>query len=133
MSNQSKTFSLLITSAPWSSQSHITALNFAQSLLAKQHKLYRVFFYSDATHVGIETGVTPQDETDLPQAWKALAAEHNIDLVICISAGIKRGILDTTEADRYEKSSATLKKGYELSGLGQLVDAIIQSDRVISF
>lgn len=133
MSNQSNTFSLLITSAPWSSQSHITALNFAKSLLQKQHKLYRVFFYADATHVGTNTGIAPQDEIDLPQAWQVLADQYNLDLVVCISAGIKRGILDSTEMERYEASSATLTPGFELSGLGQLVDAILQSDRVISF
>jgi tRNA 2-thiouridine synthesizing protein D len=133
MSKHGKTFSLLVTSPPWSSQAHITALNFAKSLIQKNHHLYRVFFYSDATTVGINSSVPPQDEFNLPQAWLDLSKQHNIDLVICISAGIKRGILNTAEQDRYSAASAPMTEGYELSGLGQLVDAIIQSDRVITF
>jgi len=133
MSDRCKTFSLLITSPPWSSQAHITALNFAKSIIKKNHTLYRVFFYSDATHAGTNSAVAPQDEQDLPMEWKELADKHNVDLVVCISAGIKRGILDTNEQSRYETPANTLNEGYELSGLGQLVDSIIHSDRVISF
>lgn len=133
MSDSCKTFSLLITSPPWSSQAHITALNFAKSIINKKHTLYRIFFYSDATHVGTNSAVAPQDEKDLPSEWKELAKEHNIDLVVCISAGIKRGVLDANEQSRYETPANTLREGYELSGLGQLVDAIIKSDRVVSF
>ncbi|GLQ31695.1 sulfurtransferase complex subunit TusD [Litoribrevibacter albus] len=133
MSDQSKTFSLFITSSPWSSQAHITALNFAKSIIKQNHKLYRVFFYGDATHVGTGAGVAPQDELDLPKEWQVLAEQNAVDLVICISAGIKRGILDSTEQTRYSAIASTINPGFELSGLGQMVDAIIQSDRVISF
>jgi tRNA 2-thiouridine synthesizing protein D len=133
MSDQGKSFSLLITSPPWSSQGHISALNFAKSLIKLNHSIYRVFFYGDATFAGNALTISPQDEMDIPSAWSELAEEHNIDLVICISAGIKRGILDETEQSRYEKPANSLIKPFELSGLGQLVDAIIHSDRVISF
>lgn len=133
MSTNPKKFSLLVTSAAWSSQGHITALNFAKSLLSQGHSLYRVFFYADATHVGTASAVAPQDERDIPKEWQALASEHSTDLIICITAGLKRGIINESESHRYDISTDTLDNHFELSGLGQLVDAIIQSDRVVTF
>ncbi|GAB2596793.1 hypothetical protein GCM10026986_25270 [Nitrincola alkalisediminis] len=67
------------------------------------------------------------------RAWQALAEEHSIDLVICIAAAIRRGVLDSTEAKRYEQNQTNLAEKFNLSGLGQLVEACILSDRVITF
>ncbi|GAA3934554.1 sulfurtransferase complex subunit TusD [Litoribacillus peritrichatus] len=131
--NQQKTFSLFISPSAWSSQAHSSALNFAQSALKANHSIYRVFFYSDATLCANNSTVAPQDELNIPLEWVRLAKEHKIDLVTCISAAIKRGILDETEQNRYAAETHNLSEEFSLSGLGQLVDAIIHSDRVISF
>ncbi len=128
-----KTFSLLVTSSAWASQGHITALNFAKSVLKANHKIHRVFFYSDATQVANNSSVAPQDELNLSSEWTELATTNDIDLVTCISAAIKRGIIDSQEQTRYQTPANNLADGFNLSGLGQLVDAIIQSDRVVSF
>lgn len=129
-----KTFSLLLKRAPWSTQSHLSALSFAQSLLSQGHTLYRVFFYGDAVFSGTRFGVSPQDELDIPKAWQELAQQHRVDLVFCISASIQRGIIDQQEAQRYEKPSYSIDEATgDLSGLGQWVDAIIRSDRIVTF
>ena len=75
----------------------------------------------------------PQDEANLPKLWTELANEHSLDLVVCIAAAVKRGVLDKNEAKRYEKDGANLADGFELSGLGQLAEAIVISDRVVTF
>ena len=75
----------------------------------------------------------PQDEANLPKLWAELAKEHSLDLVVCIAAAVKRGVLDQNEAKRYEKDAANLADGFELSGLGQLAEAIAISDRVVTF
>lgn len=125
-------FSLAIYSAP-SSQSSRSAYRFAESLIAEGHTLLRVFFYHDAAYQGSQLHCYPQDETDLTPKWQLLANTHKVDLVVCIAAGLKRGILDAQEADRYAQPHGNLAEAFNLSGLGQLVDATVHSDRVVTF
>ena len=42
-------------------------------------------------------------------------------------------MLDKTEAKRYEKSGANLDEGFTISGLGQLIDAGLNADRLVTF
>ena len=49
------------------------------------------------------------------------------------AAAVRRGVLDANEAQRYEKPGHNLHEGFELSGLGQLTEAAIVSDRMITF
>ena len=53
--------------------------------------------------------------------------------MVCIAAALRRGVVDQTEADRYQLPGSNLRDGYELSGLGQLVDAALTADRVVTF
>ncbi len=125
-------FSLAIYSAPSAQASH-SAYRFAQALIAQGHTLYRVFFYHDAVYQGSKLTAPPQDEPNYLSHWQQLSDEHAIDMVICIAAGLRRGIIDQKESERYEKHSHNLADGFELSGLGQLVDAAVRSDRLITF
>jgi len=126
-------FTLVIHSAPYQSASADTALRFARALLTGGHELYRVFFYRDGVHNASALASPPRDEYSVPLAWQQLAQEHQLDLVVCIAAAVRRGVLNENEAKRYEKPAANLASGFELSGLGQLSEALIQSDRVITF
>jgi tRNA 2-thiouridine synthesizing protein D len=126
-------FSLAIYAPPYSSQASYSAFQFAKELLSQGHNLYRVFFYADGIHNASILAVPPQDEFDLQKAWQALAHEHNLDLVVCIAAGLKRGLLNEEEAKRYKKPTYNMAKEFNLSGLGQLVEAAATSDRLISF
>lgn len=124
-------FSLAVYSAPYSSQASYSAYRFATALLNQGHQLYRIFFYHDGVHNGSALASPPQDEFDLYEAWETLAKQH--DVVICIAAALKRGILNEEEATRYEKSAHNLSDAYSLSGLGQLIEAANASDRLITF
>ena len=126
-------FSLVIHGAPWSSPSALTALRFAETAIASGHDIYRLFFYQDGACNGSACCVSPQDEIDIPARWQALVEEHGIDAVVCAASALKRGILDPSEAARYDKDGHNLRPGFTVSGLGQLIDAAQQSDRVISF
>jgi tRNA 2-thiouridine synthesizing protein D len=126
-------FSLLILGSPSSTQSASTAFRFARAVINSGHTLYRVFFYHDGVYCSNDLVTPPQDEESLPANWATLAAEHDVDLVVCIASALKRGVIDKAEAERHEKSAANLAQGFSISGLGQLVDASIVSDRVITF
>ena len=126
-------FSLAIYAAPYSLQASDSAFKFALALINNGHTLYRVFFYHDAVHNSSALATPLQDEINLPQNWQTLSKEHNVDLVVCIAAALKRGLLDEQEANRYEKPAFNLSGHFALGGLGQLVDAAIISDRLITF
>lgn len=126
-------FSLAVYTAPYSSQASYSAYQFALSALNQGHKVYRVFFYQDGVQNATSLTTPPQDEFDLQHAWQNLAKEHNLDLVVCIAAALRRGVLNNIESKRYNKPAHNLAAEFSLSGLGQLVEAAVISDRVISF
>jgi tRNA 2-thiouridine synthesizing protein D len=45
-----------------------------------------------------------------------------VDLVVCVAAALRRGIVEQN-----------LAAGFRISGLGQLVESAIQSDRLVVF
>jgi tRNA 2-thiouridine synthesizing protein D len=126
-------FSLAIYSAPYSSQTSDSAFRFASALVENGHQLYRVFFYHDAVHSASALATPAQDEPNHLIHWQTLAEKHNIDLVICIASALKRGILNEQEAQRYERPSHNLAQPFVIGGLGQLVDAAVVSDRLVTF
>ena len=126
-------FSVHVVTSPYSHQSAFTALRFCQAALEAGHQIKRVFFSGDGVLVGTGLANPPQDELDLYLAWQTLAREQQVELVVCISACLRRGIINATEAERYEKEGHNLNDEFILSGLGQLVEAGLESDRLITF
>lgn len=125
--------SILIYGAPQSSQSVHTAYRFTHAALHAGHTIHRVFFYGESVHTASLIAAPPRDEANIFELWKSLASEHNLDLVVCIAAALKRGVLDAAEAKRHEKPQFNLEAPFVLSGLGQLSEAAIVSDRLITF
>lgn len=109
------------------------ALRFAEAALASGHEIVRLFFYQDGVHSASSNVVTPQDEQDIAQQWAAFVSQHQLDGVVCIAAALRRGVLNEDEAARYERRAVNLQAPWELSGLGQLHDAIQSADRLICF
>lgn len=126
-------YALLVLDAPASRAAAGSALRFARAAVARGHAVQRVFFYSDAAHIGSLLATPPQDETDWRVAWRDFAQANGTELVVCIAAALRRGVLDEGERLRYEKTAASLDPAWTLSGLGQLADATLNSDRVLTF
>ena len=76
---------------------------------------------------------SPQDEININELWSDLATQYKLDIVVCITSALKRGILSESESDRHNKPQFNLSASMELSGLGQLIDAINSSDRIVTF
>lgn len=125
-------FTIAIYSPPQSPASR-RALHFAQAVLANGHQIERLFFYQQGIYNAVSSIVTSQDEFDVHLAWQHFIQANNIDAVVCIAAALRRGQLDAGEAKRYKKLAATIMSPWQLSGLGQLHEAIQESDRFIRF
>ena len=113
---------ILINEGPLTHQASDSALHFAQAALAKGHEITRVFFYNDGVYNANRFSAPQSDDRDLVAKWAEMAKEHHIDLVVCIAAALRRGI-----------GEEVLQDGFRISGLGQLVEAGIESDRLVVF
>ncbi|HEX7034617.1 MAG TPA: sulfurtransferase complex subunit TusD [Pseudomonadales bacterium] len=126
-------FALAVHGAPYSSQSAATALRFARAALAAGHTIPRVFFYHDGVHSACALAVPPQDEPSPQAGWVALAEQHGIELAVCIAASLKRGVVDAGEQHRYDLPASNVHPAFTVVGLGQLLEAIMSSDRFVTF
>ena len=125
-------FAISVHAAPGTPASR-RALRFCQAVLAGQHEIVRLFFYQDGVYNACNSLVVPQDEADIALQWRELIQSHQLDSVVCIAAALRRGVLDKEEADRHERPHASVSPPWELSGLGQLHDAIQSADRLVCF
>ena len=115
-------FGILVNEGPYTHQAADTAYMFAKAALDKGHKIHRVFFYHDGVNNSTKLTEPPQDDRHIVQRWQKLAKEHNVDLVVCVAAALRRGIRDEN-----------LAEGFRISGLGQLIESGIQADRLVTF
>jgi tRNA 2-thiouridine synthesizing protein D len=126
-------FGILINEGPYQHQASDSAYQFTKAALEKGHEIFRVFFYHDGVNNANSLGAPPQDDRNVTDRWSKLAKEHNLDLVVCVAAALRRGILDANEAKRNGKDASNLADGFRISGLGQLIEAGIQADRTVVF
>jgi len=125
--------SVAILGSPYASQSARTALNFTKAAVKSGHEILRVFFYHEAAYVGNAFNSPPQDEFALTQQWSEFAQEYELELIVCVASALRRGVLDETEAKRYDKQGNNLLPTFQIGGLGQLIDAGLSSDRLVTF
>ena len=126
-------FSIQINEGPYQHQASDTAYQFTKAALAKGHEIFRVFFYHDGVNNATRLAIPPQDDRNVTEQWMALQKEHDLDLVVCIAAAQRRGLLDENEAKRQGKDANNIAEGFRISGLGQLIEAGIEADRLLVF
>ncbi len=126
-------YTIMVNEGPYQHQSADSALKFIHAALDKGHEIFRVFFYHDGVNNGTRLAVPPKDDRLLQKEWSTLADEHGIDLVLCIAAAQRRGLMDADEAKRQGLDADNIAPGFRISGLGQLIEGGIQADRTITF
>ena len=126
-------FAIVVNEGPYTHQASDTAYRFAVAALEKGHAIFRVFFYHDGVNNGTRYIIPPQDDRNLQKLWSELAEKNGLDLVVCIAAAQRRGILDANEAKRQGKDGDNIAPGFRISGLGQLIEAGIEADRLVTF
>ena len=124
---------ILVNEGPYTHEASDSAYQFVRAALAKGHEVCRVFFYHDGVNNGTRLTVPPQDDRNIGRKWSELAERHGLDLVVCVAAAQRRGIIDADERRRHGKDADNLAPGFRISGLGQLVETAIDADRVVVF
>ena len=115
-------FGILVNEGPFTHQASDSAYQFVKAALEKGHKVMRVFFYYDGVNNANKLSSPQADDRNLVKLWGELGKEHNLDLVVCVAAALRRGIKDEI-----------LAEGFHISGLGQLIEVGIAADRLVVF
>ena len=126
-------FGILVNEGPYQHQASDSAFLFTKAAIEEGHEILRVFFDNDGVNNGTRLATPPQDDRHIPNRWSELAKEHKIDLVLCVAAAQRRGMVDPDEMKRNDKDANNIAENFRISGLGQLIEAGIQADRFITF
>jgi len=113
---------ILVNEGPFTHQASDSAYRFAEAAIARGHEVARVFFYNDGVFNANRLSEPQSDDRNLVALWAKLGQDNGIDLVVCVAAALRRGIKEEI-----------LQQGFRISGLGQLVEAGIQNDRLVVF
>lgn len=126
-------FSIVVNEGPYTHQASDTAYHFTKAALDGGHQIFRVFFYHDGVHNATRLTTPPQDDRHIVRRWSELARQYDLDMVVCVAAAQRRGIADESEQKRNGITANNIADGFRISGLGQLIEAGIQSERLIAF
>ena len=111
-------FTIQVNTGPYTHQASDTAYQFTRSALKAGHSIHRIFFYHDGVNNSSMFSTPPRDDRNIQHLWSALAEQHSLDMVVCVAAAQRRGILDQKEAERHGKPAANIGPNFTLSGLG---------------
>ncbi|WP_347988782.1 sulfurtransferase complex subunit TusD [Methylomonas sp. AM2-LC] len=126
-------FAVQINVSPYAANSGLDAYYFILAALEAQHEIVRVFFYKDGIYHAMRYASPPDDEINLNRMWSSLAEAQHIDLVVCISAAQRRGLLCSDEAKLQGKLDVDVAPGFRIAGLGQWLESTLLADRTIVF
>lgn len=115
-------FAIVVNEGPYNHQASDSAYHFVTHALAKGHEVLRVFFYYDGVLNGNKLSAPQADDRNIVKRWSQLAQDNQIDLTVCVAAGLRRGITDDV-----------LAPGFRISGIGQLIDSCIDAGRTVVF
>jgi len=127
------TLAVVVSSGPYGSQGASSAYQFCASALKSGHKIAGVFFYQGGVLNASELVSPASDEINLPNLWSELAVQHQFPLEVCVSASLRRGIVNEIEAEQLSLTQFNLKAPFVLSGLGQLAEISATADKVVQF
>ena len=125
--------SIQVNARPYQHQAADTSYQFTKAAIASGHEIFRVFFDHDGVNNATKLAVPPQDDRNIAKQWSELSIANNLDMVVCIAAAQRRGMMDVDEAKRQGFEDNNLIEGFRISGLGQLIEAGVESDRLVVF
>ena len=126
-------FLILVHSSNYASQSSRSALKYAESVVNNGHDLKAIFFYQEGVCHANALSNIPTDELDTTTGFKQLNADHNIPLLLCVTAADKRGIIEDQQALEQAHSHGNVDPAFTIAGLGEMATIAAVTDRLVQF
>ncbi|QJC28734.1 sulfurtransferase complex subunit TusD [Enterobacteriaceae endosymbiont of Plateumaris consimilis] len=128
------TFSLLVMGSPYSTQNAYSAYFFTNAVIKEKHYVKSIFFYQDGIYNANKYIQLDNYEINLVKYWKNLSNKYHINLYICISSAIKRGmILDKNKILNNQLNHNLIASEFQITSLSILAKSILTCDRFIQF
>ena len=115
-------FALIITGSPITTPACQSAVDFCRAALAGGHDIYRIFLLDGAAQLAHQHC----GNRALQSEWQTLQKNHQLDIVACVNSARDHHISQINE-------KTNLASGFVISGMGQLIDASANADRLITF
>ncbi|NQZ09471.1 MAG: sulfurtransferase complex subunit TusD [Algicola sp.] len=130
-------FLILVHSSNYACQSSRSALKYAESVVNNGHDLKAIFFYQEGVCHANTLSSIPTDELDTTTGFKQLNADHNIPLLLCVTAADKRGIIDDQQAleqaQELKQAHGNVDPAFTIAGLGEMATIAAVTDRLVQF
>jgi tRNA 2-thiouridine synthesizing protein D len=109
------------------------ALAFINGVIANGDKVNNIFFYSDGVYHANSLMLDTGDAFSTYKAWSKLSTEHDVTLLVCITAAVKRGIVSQQEADDNGIGFANLQSPFVQAGLGEFFTSLHSCNNLVQF
>ncbi|QSX42456.1 sulfurtransferase complex subunit TusD [Shewanella cyperi] len=127
------TFIIQVNGTAYGDSAAFHALKFTEAAIQAGHSILRVFFYQDGVFNSSSLLAPASDEFNIHQAWVELARQHRLELVNCVSAALRRGLLSAAEAREQGLAHWNVSEPVVMGGLGELVTGMVKADRLVCF
>jgi tRNA 2-thiouridine synthesizing protein D len=126
-------FTIVVQCPPQSCTDSLNALNFAAAALNAGHTIDKIFFYGDGVYTANALSTNVQNETSVSLQWQHFIEENAVDALVCISSATQRGIINESESKRLNINNVSCLPCFRIAGLGELIEAHQDSNRLIQF
>lgn len=113
---------LMLHGTPWSNQTVLSACQFAQVALNSGHTISAIFLYQDSVLNAINSLDISSDELNGQSHLLKLQQQHQVKLMLCVTAAEKRGL-----------SELNIPAEFTVSSLAEFAELTTQADKVIQF
>ncbi len=121
---------ILITSSPQQPLAKL-AVRYAKSALAQANQI-EIFFYADGASTANALSWQTAEQINICHEWQKLAEQYQLDLSVCVSTALARGVTDKENSQRHQLMGDNLAEGFRLVGLSELVMKMANS-KVVQF
>lgn len=92
-----------------------------------------MYFYGDGAYTASRLLWQTADVPSISDEWVKLSQQHNLDLPVCVSTALARGITDVDNANRHSLNGDNLRASFRMVGLSELALRIDDGATVIQF
>ncbi len=115
-------FAIMVTCPPDAGCMARSALAFTREALADGHQINCLFFYIGGARTALSCAEISSDDLDVRAGWQQLAAQHDLELCVCVGSAQRQGVV-----------AATLASAFQITYLGRWLQAVATADRVLRF